>query len=408
VAGDGVREGQEISRRIRDELERIREAESRVEEALETVRQARRRVEVAARELSREEERVRAWVREEINASGAGSARNPARGGEGATEPESASGESGARAWRSDAPQGWSTWREAPAPVPESVPGVAAARSVSPPTQPPAIQPPGPAAPPLVSSASLQERRPAPDALVPPAFGATPIPSTTTPARPPTDRSVWWTRVGLGVLAALAVALIGWFAIRGLRSESESVPVVADAPSPAASAPAPTQPAPVAEQPAAPASPLAASPLAVLPTDPSARQALYDSLFAARTPLFDPLLARVDSANEDRAVRRALTAWKEGPIDAQDADLIHSALLQHVLKAEIDPRIEIDGQVLRNPCRGASCVALLKAWEQGRETYGLPPVPANATTDPRALRQAEAALVLNWLRSANAAGTPAP
>src|SRR5687768_11399439 len=64
VAADGGREGQEMSRRIREELERIRDAESRVEDALESVRQARRRVEVIARDLGREELRVRALVRE--------------------------------------------------------------------------------------------------------------------------------------------------------------------------------------------------------------------------------------------------------------------------------------------------------------------------------------------------------
>ena len=67
MAADDTREGHDIARRIRDELERIREAEGRVEEALESVRQARRRVEVIARDLTREEARERALVRPTID-----------------------------------------------------------------------------------------------------------------------------------------------------------------------------------------------------------------------------------------------------------------------------------------------------------------------------------------------------
>jgi hypothetical protein len=403
VAGDGVREGPEISRRIRDELERIRDAEGRVEEALEAVRQARRRVEVIARELAREEERVRAWVREEIKAAGG-------LQGPGAPRPadpadEAAVGDAGARSWRSEPPLGWSTWKEPPASPREPAasgtprPSVAAA--------PPSSSTPA-AQPALAAGPAMEARRPAapevdavatrPAAVAPAAIAA---PSTAPTPSPAPDRSVWWTRAGLGAAAAVAVALVGWFAIRGLRQEAAEAPPVTTAPA-SASAPAPVtvEPPRVAQVPAADS-----SPLALLPTDPTARQALYDSLFTARASFFDPLLAQVETETSDRAVQRALTAWKEGPIDAQDADLIHSALLQHVLKAEIDPRIEIDGQVLRTPCRGRSCTALLSAWEQRRDQYGLPAVPANAATDPRALRQAEAALVLGWLRTANVGAT---
>jgi hypothetical protein len=166
--------------------------------------------------------------------------------------------------------------------------------------------------------------------------------------------------------------------------------------------------APAVDAPAPAGAPPAASPLASLPADPAARQALYDSLFAARSPLFDPLLATLESETGNRDIRRALGAWREDAMDAQFADLLHSALLQHVLRGAVDPRIEIDGQVLRNPCRGRSCTALLNAWEGQRDRYGLPPVPADAATDPRALRQAETALVLAWLQEAHEAAPLLP
>jgi hypothetical protein len=391
-----------MSRRIRDELERIRDAEGRVEEALETVRQARRRVEVVARELAREEERVRAWVREEIKAAGvAGGARPPQSPGavdQPPVTPDAPSGEGGARSgWRSDAPVGWSAWRESPAREREPL---AAGPSRSTPAAPSGAPP-------------AEERRPAaPEVDASPADVGMPTarePVVVPPAeRPMDDRSVWMKRAGLGAAAAVVVGLIGWFAIRGLQRESESDEMAtgAEGTSPAVVAPAEPAPAPapVAEQPAA----VPASPLETVPTDPTARQTLYDSLFTARSPLFDPLLAQVQGETEERSVQRALGAWREGPLDAQDADLVHSALLQHVLRAEIDPRIEIDGQVLRTPCRGRSCTALLNAWQQRRDQYGLPPVPVNAPTDPRALRQAEAALVLSWLRQAHVAQAATP
>ena len=63
MSQDDDREGPEFSRRIREELERIRESEAGVEEALGAVRQARRRVEVIARELGIAEVTVRNHIR---------------------------------------------------------------------------------------------------------------------------------------------------------------------------------------------------------------------------------------------------------------------------------------------------------------------------------------------------------
>ena len=264
MAGDGVREGQEISSRIREELERIRESEGRVEEALEAVRQARRRVEVIARELGRE-------------------AAGP---------PVSA------KTSRSDPSSGWAAWREPAAAAPPGSP-----------------EPPLPAPPPAAPVARAPEGIQAPKSPNP---------------QPGSGRRRRVTAVGLSVAA---VAVVGWFAIRGLRQGSE---VQGVDPAPGASTPiAAPKPAPVSD----PSPPL---PLNAIPTDPALRLAFYDSLVAARSSLFEPLLEAVDSGTSDRAVKRAIARWREGPVDAQDADLVHSAILQHELKGQ-DSRIEIDG-----------------------------------------------------------------
>lgn len=390
---DGAREGQEISRRIREELDRIREAESRVEEALEAVRQARRRVEVVARELGREEERVRGWVREELRAA---RPAGPSAGPGAVAEPppaEAPSPDAGTRSWRTEPGLGWSTWREAAARGREGGPvgpGRGAPEGALPEDRRPAA--------PDVEAWSVERT----DSAAPLRSAPPGAPGAGGLAPSPARRPEWWKLGGLGLLAALVVALVGWFAIRGLRRESvASAPVSEPAPSDVV-APAPAMPA-AGEAPAE-----SAPPLASLPDDPAARQALYDSLFAARSPLFDPLLATLEAEAGNRDIERALGAWRGNSMDAQFADLIHSALLQHVLRGASDPRIVIDGQVLRNPCRGRSCTALLNVWEQQGDRYRLPPVPAEAATDPRALRQAEAALVLSWIQEANGAAPPAP
>jgi hypothetical protein len=221
---------------------------------------------------------------------------------------------------------------------------------------------------------------------------------TVPPPPPAQHKGRWAAMIGLG---AAAIAVVGWFAMRGLREGSlESATTTTEAVPMAA---APTPPPPDTAVPDSAAVPAVATP----PTDPAARQVYYDSLFAARSSLFDVLIAAVEPETKDRPVKRAIAAWRAGPVDAQDADLIHSALLQHELKS-VDPRIEIDGQVLRNPCRGRSCTALLTVWKTQRERYGLPPVPADATTNAKVLRQAEAAVVLAAMREVPATGPGTP
>jgi hypothetical protein len=363
VAAEAGSEGQEHFRRIRDELERIRDAERRVEEALESVRQARRRVEMIARDLGPEELRVRALVRDELRAA-AGLSTPPAAApapDEPQTEPEPV------RPWRSDAPAGWS--RRAAAPEGGALPSAL----------PEPIRVEGPV-------------------MVPPS--AAPRGASEEPPREATAAASWaesrTTLIGIGAAAVIAVVLIGWLAIRGLQRGSAPgpEPEVAVQETPPA-APTANPPAPVVATPAAPG-----SVLATLPDDGAGRTALYDSLWAARSPLFDPLLAVVERDSEDQAVARAVASWRAGGVDVQEGDLLHSALVQAALNLRLGRDLELDGQLLRNPCRGASCSALLDLWRGERQRYGLPEVLADAATNTTALRQAETALVLDWMREA--------
>jgi hypothetical protein len=365
VAESG-REGQEVSRRIREELERIRDAEGRVEDALESVRQARRRVEVIARDLGREEMRVRALVREELRAAnGAAGTQPPLADAEPDTE--------AARPWRTDAAAGWS--RRPVAPEVDALPVPAAL--------PEPIRVDAPVLPPA------------------PAVGAPDVPL---PAAVPASAWVFPPHrlVAIGVAAFVVVMLVGWLALRGLQRETvagaeDASTLDRNAPTPAPSAPvgvaapAPT-PAPL------PPTVVQAAALAAIPADPAARAALYDSLWAARSPLFDPLLAAVERDSDDDAIERALEAWRADGVDVQEGDLLHSAFVQAALNLRMGRDLDVDGQLLRNPCRGSSCTALLDLWRVQRERYGLPEPPPDAATNTTALRLAEVALVLDWMR----------
>ena len=127
--------------------------------------------------------------------------------------------------------------------------------------------------------------------------------------------------LSIAALVIIAIAGIGWFAIRGFQQEDASPTVVAAdvAPEPVPVAPAPTPPPPT-------------DVLASAPADPATLVVLYDSLFAARSPVFDTLLAIVDAQSGERPVKRAVVSWRDGSMDAQEADLLHSAFVQRVLK----------------------------------------------------------------------------
>jgi hypothetical protein len=372
VVAEAGREGQEISRRIRDELERIRDAEMRVEHALENVRQARQRVEVIARDLGREEMRVRALVREELRA--AAELSTPARASapvEPRTEPEPV------RPWRSDTAAGWS--RRPAAPEVDALPSAL----------PEPIRVEGPVM--------------VPPTAAPRRGSDAPLPRASAAAAWAEQRSKL---IGIGAAAVIAVTVIGWLAIRGLQRGSAPgpQPEVAVRETPPA-VPLADQPAPAAPVPSAPG---ATSVLVALPADAPGRTALYDSLWAARSPLFAPLLAAVERDSEDRAIGRAVASWRAGSVDMQEGDLLHSALVQQALNLRLGRDLEIDGQLLRNPCRGTSCSALLDLWRAQSERYGFPAMPADAATNTTALRQVEVALVLDWMKDTAETGPAHP
>jgi hypothetical protein len=135
----------------------------------------------------------------------------------------------------------------------------------------------------------------------------------------------------------------------------------------------------------------------MLPESATARAAVYDSLWQARSEVFSPLLEQVEGATEESTVRRAIDAWRDGTASPLQRDLIHSALVQYSLQQQTGAELVLDGQLLRNPCRGASCSALLNFWENRGSAYGLPPVPEDAPRNTGALRMAESVLVLRTL-----------
>lgn len=196
----------------------------------------------------------------------------------------------------------------------------------------------------------------------------------------------------LGAIAFVAVVLVGWLAIQGIQRGSAGggpTATVGPASEPALDAAEETSPSP-------------GGPLARLPDGPAAREAFYDSLWAVRSPLFDPLLATVEEETDEATVERVAEAWREGELDLQQADLLHSAFVQAAIAERTGRPLELDGQLLRNPCRGRSCLALLELWREEGDRYGLPDPPDDAATNTAALRRAEVALVLDHVRELNA------
>jgi hypothetical protein len=206
--------------------------------------------------------------------------------------------------------------------------------------------------------------------------------------------------VAVAVASVLVVAMVGWFGVRALRDEPAA---------PSLTLGGDTSPATLsqgAEEAAAQVRDRETEQAAgrfflMLPEDASQRAAVYDSLWDARSPLFDPLLVHLERSTSDRGVNDALEAWRGATLTPLQSDLLHSALVQYALTQATGADLTVDGQLLRNPCRGTSCSALLNFWETRRDSLGLPPVPDDAPTDPAALRVAENVLVLGALEEAH-------
>jgi hypothetical protein len=207
--------------------------------------------------------------------------------------------------------------------------------------------------------------------------------------------------VGAAAASVLMVAAVGWLGVRALRDAppTPSLTLGGDTspPAPELTLDEPVSGEPGGQRPESRGERF----FTALPSAASARAQVYDSIWRARSPLFEPLLAQLEDATTESGVRSALDAWRSGTLTPLQGDLLHSALVQLALEQEIGADLNVDGQLLRNPCRGASCTALLNFWETRAGSVGLPPVPENAPTDLAALRVAENVLVLKALENAS-------
>ncbi|MFL5384012.1 MAG: hypothetical protein ACJ8GN_15935 [Longimicrobiaceae bacterium] len=111
------------------------------------------------------------------------------------------------------------------------------------------------------------------------------------------------------------------------------------------------------------------------PEESFAAQAIsrYDRLFAAASPRFDVLKARIRAANpSSQELEAALQAWEHKDLSPQERDLVHAAFVQAVLQ-EQNPNLTIDGDMGRKGCSGRSCGAVRAMWEQDQKTvHSLP------------------------------------
>jgi len=203
--------------------------------------------------------------------------------------------------------------------------------------------------------------------------------------------------VALASAGVLIVALVAWLAIGAFQTTTETGPVVLGGDTLERRATRPDTAPPAAAAPEVDAERF----FGQLPEAPSQRAQVYDSLWDARSPLFAALFQRVRAATTSTPVTRALAAWEIGPLTPLQADLLHSALVQYALRQEMGTALAIDGQILRNPCRGAACSALLNYWETRGEAQGLPPVPEDAPQNTPTLPMVEAILVLRAMEDAH-------
>ena len=328
----------EAVREVREELERIRRAEAKVAEALGSARAARQRVEELVRGLAMDDEGVRDIVRQELRAVGDEDLSVPT-GDEASLEAR-------------------------PAPGAEEDAGAAGAAEVGDEDDADEVDEPA-----------------------------------------ETRRS--YRMVGVTALGVLLVGTAAFFAIRAFNADEEppTLTVGGDSALPlggpvAAANGALDTALQVPDSNAIEDSVQAESRFfTLLPEGAPQRAAVYDSLWQAHSPRFTPLFAQIEGATQDDGVKQALNAWKAGSLSALQRDLLHSALVQYSLREEMGAELALDGQLLRNPCRGASCSALLNFWETRGQGYGLPPVPEDAPRNTEALRTAENVLVLRTLET---------
>ena len=111
--------------------------------------------------------------------------------------------------------------------------------------------------------------------------------------------------------------------------------------------------------------------------------------------LLHALVDALDGQSPGADVRTAIAAWRLGRMSDAQRERLHAALVQSVLRAEVDSSLAIDGNILREPCGGSSCGALLELWQERGEALGLPAWSAAAAADPNTIRTVERILVLD-------------
>lgn len=184
-----------------------------------------------------------------------------------------------------------------------------------------------------------------------------------------------WVGPAIGAAVGLALGL-SVFAVYAVRRAPESPPT------------------PVAQT-EAPAPPAAERAATAVRADPAALAARYDSLLLAHAPPLGALVDALDPLTRNPDVRTAIAAWRLGRMSDTQRDRLHAALVQSVLRAEVDSALVIDGDILREPCGGRSCGALLELWRESGEALGLPAWSEGAAADVDAIRMVERILVLD-------------
>lgn len=187
-----------------------------------------------------------------------------------------------------------------------------------------------------------------------------------------------WSAAGLAAAMVIAALAVSWGVTvavgRGGDASARAGevggargPPVAGADSPAAPAPAPDEAGP-------------------RPQRPAELAARFDSLFASRDPRLGGVLATVPAP----ARESALDGWTADG----DGDVAHNFLVQIALRALADRTLGVDGAVLRGPCRGETCGALIEHWRAHRDDPRYPPLGPDPAADAAALAQVERIAVL--------------
>ncbi len=186
-----------------------------------------------------------------------------------------------------------------------------------------------------------------------------------------------WASASLAAVLALGVLGSGWGVVR-------LVDRVMPGDNPAAGG----EPAASTPSSAADAAPVEPDPASDPVADPATLAARFDSLFDARDDRLRQLGLR--SGRDD--VARRIEAWANG--DAGEDRFVHDALVQIALRESGAADLVVDGTILRGPCQGQTCRALIEHWGRRAGDPAYPPMGPNPAADGAALSLVERVVVL--------------